>query len=165
MKTARSAFRLAFLYALAAATTSLAFSARAGDHAYRLDNATYRQECGACHVAFPPQLLAAPSWRAVMAGLDTHFGDNASLEPAVGREIAAWLEANAGRRDTRAGGKPLLSISATPWFRKEHRREIAARAERHPEVKTFANCGACHGGAEKGDYAERAIRVPGGRAR
>lgn len=165
MNTALHAVRLAVLYAMAAAATTLAFSARAGDHAYRLDNAAYRQECGSCHVAYPPKLLSAPSWRAVMAGLDIHFGDDASLEPAVAREIAAWLEANAGRRDTRADGKPLLRISATPWFRKEHRREIDAGVVRHPEVKTFANCGACHAGAEKGDYAERGIRVPGGRAR
>ncbi len=165
MNPLRNAFRLAAIYAIAAATTAHAFSAHAGDHAHRLDNAAYRQECGSCHVPFPPRLLSAPSWQAVMGSLDIHFGDDASLEPAAQREIAAWLEANAGRRDTTAAGKPLLRISSTQWFRKEHRREIAAEKTRHPDVKTFANCGACHAGAERGDYSERDIRVPGGRSR
>ena len=162
MNPVRNALRLAAMYVIAAATTAHALSAHAGDHVYRLDNAAYRQECGSCHVAFPPKLLAAPSWRAVMEGLDIHFGDDATLEPAVQREIAAWLEANAGRRDTSANGKPLLRITATPWFRKEHRREIEAGVQRRPEVKSFANCGACHTGADRGDYSERGIRVPGG---
>ncbi len=165
MSPLRNAFRLAAMYAIAAATTAHALSAHAGDHAYRLDNAAYRQECGSCHVAYPPKLLSAPSWRAVMGGLNAHFGVDASLEPAAQREIAAWLEANAGRRDTTAAGKPLLRISSTQWFRKEHRREIAADKVRHPDVKTFANCGACHAGAEQGNYSEREIRVPGGRTR
>lgn len=165
MNTFRNAFRLAAFYAMAAATTAHALSAHAGDHAYRLDNAAYRQECGSCHVAYPPQLLSAPSWRAVMRGLGAHFGVDASLEPAAQREIAAWLEVNAGRRDTAAAGKPLLRVSSTPWFQKEHRREIAADKALHPEVKTLANCGACHQGAEQGNYSEREIRVPGGRTR
>jgi len=165
MNPIRNALRLAAMYAIAAATTAHALSAHAGDHAYRLDNAAYRQECGSCHVPYPPKLLPATSWRAVMGGLGTHFGVDASLEPAAQREIAAWLEANAGRRDTAAAGKPLLRVSSTPWFRKEHRREIAADKARHPEVKSLANCGACHQGAEQGSYSERDIRVPGGRSR
>lgn len=165
MNPIRNALRLAAMHAIAAATTAHAFSAHAGDHAYRLDNAAYRQECGSCHVAYPPQLLPAPSWRAVMGGLGAHFGVDASLEPAVQREIAAWLEANAGRRDAAAAGKPLLRVSSTPWFRKEHRREIASDKALHPEVKSLANCGACHQGAEQGNYSERGVRVPGGRTR
>ncbi|HRA24023.1 MAG TPA: diheme cytochrome c [Usitatibacteraceae bacterium] len=165
MHPVRNALRLAAMSVIAAAATAHAFSAHAGEHRYRLDNAAYRQECGACHVAFPPRLLAAPSWRAVMAGLDIHFGDDATLEPAVQREISAWLRANAGGRDTSAGGKPMLRITATPWFRNEHRHEIEARVQRRAEVRSFANCGACHSGADRGDYPERGIRVPGGRPR
>ena len=165
MHPIRNALRLAALCAIAAASAAQALSAHAGDHAYRLDNAAYLQECGSCHVPYPPRLLPAPSWQAVMDGLGAHFGADASLEPAARREIAAWLEANAGRREAAAAGKPLLRVSSTPWFRKEHRREIAADKARHPDVKTLANCGACHFGAERGDYSERGIRVPGGRTR
>lgn len=51
----------------------------------------YRTECGDCHLAFPPALLPAGSWRAVMAGLEDHFGDNAELDPTTAREITGFL--------------------------------------------------------------------------
>ena len=61
-------------------------------------NALWQNECGSCHVAFPPRLLPAASWRAVMSGLDKHFGSDASLDAASAREIGAFLEKNAGSR-------------------------------------------------------------------
>ena len=56
----------------------------------------YLKECGACHVAYPPHLLPAASWRALMAGLDRHFGQNAELEPEVRAAVERWLVASAG---------------------------------------------------------------------
>ena len=105
-------------------------------------NPAYQAECGSCHVAYPPQLLPAASWRQLMAGLDKHFGSDASLEPALGKEIGEFLAAHAGRR---RGNE--LRITETRWFRKEHRNEI-------PAGKNPADCGACHAGAEKGIYED-----------
>ena len=165
MNPLRNALKLSAMYVIAAATTAHALSAHAGEHVYRIDNAAYRQECASCHVAYPPALLAAPSWRAVMDGLPKHFGTDASLEPAVRADILAFLVQNAGGRDTSASGKPLLRISDTPWFAREHRKEIAAGTPSRPEVKSIANCGACHKGADNGDYGKTGLQVPGGRAR
>ena len=165
MNPLRNALRLAALYVIAAATTAHALSALAGDHRYRVDDPAYRQECGSCHVAYPPQLLAKASWRSVMGGLDRHFGSDASVEPAQRGQILSFLELNAGDRDTSANGKPLVRITATPWFLKEHRREIAAGSAGRSNVKSMANCGACHRQAEKFDYAKASLQVPGGRAR
>ena len=165
MNTFRNAMRLAAIYVIAAATTAHALSAHAGEHVYRVDNAAYKQECGSCHVPYPPALLAAPSWRAVMAGLDKHFGADASLEPAARAQILAFLVKNAGRRDTSAGGEPLLRISGSAWFAREHRKEIAAGTAKRADVKSMANCGACHTGADNGDYGKSGRQVPGGRAR
>jgi len=162
MNPVRNAFRLAAMYVIAAATTAHAFSARAGDHAYRVDHPAYRQECGtSCHLPYPPALLDAASWRAVMGGLDKHFGTDASLDPAARAGILAFLESNAGRRGTSVNGRPALRISETPRFLKEHRKEVPAEVLRRPDVKSFANCGACHKAADTGDYSERGIRVPG----
>lgn len=165
MSAFRNALRLAAFYAIAAATAAPAFSALAGEHAYRLDNAAYRQECGSCHVPYPPALLDAASWRAVAGGLERHFGTDAGLEPATRAAILAFLENNAARKSTSSGGQPLLRITETRWFQKEHRKEVPAETLRRPDVKSLANCGACHPGAEQGDYSERGIRVPGGRSR
>ena len=126
---------------------------------FALTDPGYRQECGSCHVPYPPQLLPAPSWQAVMSGLDKHFGVDASLERPAQDAILDYLVRNAGRREASAGGKPLLRITETRWFQHEHD-ELSARVWTLPAVKSPANCGACHTAAEKGDYAERSLRVP-----
>lgn len=137
--------------------------ARADMRLPALDHGPWKEECGSsCHVAYPPQLLSAASWRAVMAGLEDHFGVDASLEPAVGEDILRFLEKHASRRETSAGGKPLLRITETRWFRSEHSEEVPASVWKLPEVKSPANCEACHTGAKEGDYSERTLRVPRG---
>ena len=165
MTHAWKAFRLAGLYFIAAATTTHALHADAGSKQFNVADAAYAQECGSCHVPYPPALLSAPSWRAVMGGLGTHFGTDASLDPAPRAAILAFLEREAGTRDTMAGGRPLLRVSETAWFLKEHRKEVPAGVLARPEVKSFAHCGACHPLADRGSYLERDIRVPGGRAK
>lgn len=125
-------------------------------------NPAYQSECAACHVAYPPQLLSAASWRAVMDGLGKHFGSDASLDPAIHAEILRYLEANAGRRDTVAAGKPQLRITETRWFVREHSEELPRGIWKHPAVKSAANCAACHTAADKGDFSERTLRLPKG---
>lgn len=122
-------------------------------------NAAYQAECGSCHVAFPPRLLPAASWREMMSGLDKHFGTDASLEPVVAQEIGAFLEKNASSRKQEPSAKPLLRISETRWFVREHD-EVPQRVWKNPLVKSPANCAACHTQAESGKYGERNIRMP-----
>jgi hypothetical protein len=122
-------------------------------------NALWQSECGSCHVAFPPRLLPAESWRAVMAGLDRHFGSDASLEPAVASEIGAFLEKNADGRRHAASTRPVLRITETRWFVREHD-EVPARTWKNPKVKSAANCAACHTQAESGNFSEHGIRIP-----
>ncbi len=122
-------------------------------------NTQWKTECGACHVAFPPRLLPAESWRAVMSGLDKHFGSDASLDPAAAAEIRAYLEKNAGSGKYAAAGKPILRITETRWFKREHD-EVPARTWNNPKVKSAANCAACHTQAEAGNYSEHNIRIP-----
>jgi mono/diheme cytochrome c family protein len=134
----------------------------AGDKRFAVDHPLYQQECGSCHVAYPPQLLSAASWRAVMAGLGKHFGSDASVDAKSRDDILRFLESRAGRRDTERNGKPLLRITETRGFVHEHSEELPRDIWKHPAVKTPANCQACHSGAEKGDYAERSLRLPKG---
>ena len=138
-------------------------ASQAGEHRYEISQ-TYKDECGSCHVAYPPALLSASSWQAVMGGLGKHFGEDASIAPDKARELSAWLSARAGRRDSLDGrGQPLLRISDTAWFRKEHRDGhdgLTPAVWRSKAVGSAANCGACHSNADNGDYSERGIRLP-----
>jgi cytochrome c553 len=132
-------------------------------------NVTWQAECGSCHVAYPPALLPERSWRKLMAGLRSHFGEDASLDPAATREITEYLAAHsAGRSDLRRGrkvaqsvpdGDAPLRISATRWFRHEHD-DIDAGVWKRPSIGSAANCGACHQGAAKGFYSEGDVKIP-----
>lgn len=99
----------------------------------------YKAECGSCHVAYPARLLPPASWRQLMAGLDRHFGSDASLDATAHEQVSRYLAASAGRRAPPPGAEPR--ITATRWFLKEH-----------GVVTNPANCVACHAGAEQGNY-------------
>lgn len=144
-------------YALALNLSGLT-SAHAGEHVYSANNAKWKAECSACHLAYPPQLLPAESWRAMMALLDKHFGADASLDAKTAAEISAFLQANAGR-NKRETGKPELRITEMRWFKKEHD-EAPFQVWSSAAVKQPSNCAACHTQAERGDFSERSLRVP-----
>ena len=42
-----------------------------------VENPLYQEECGSCHMAYPPGLLPGRSWEKLMTGLADHFGENA----------------------------------------------------------------------------------------
>jgi len=121
---------------------------------------TYVQECGSCHVAYPARLLSGSSWRTLLAGLDHHFGVDASLEAEALTDISRYLDANARRRETSGGdGKPILRITETRWFRHEHD-DVPEATWKLAAVKSAANCSACHTRAEQGSYSEHDIHLP-----
>jgi hypothetical protein len=130
------------------------------DEIFRVSHPTWKAECGSCHVAYPPQMLPASSWRAIMTQLDRHFGTDASLDAGTAAEIAAFLRQNAGRERRDSSRRPVLRITKLDWFRHEHEEELPASIWDHPAVKTPAHCEACHTRAGDGDYSERSLRVP-----
>jgi hypothetical protein len=148
--------------AMLAMLALFAKTAQAREDKYVFHHPKYQQECGSCHIAFPPQLLSAVSWRAVMSGLDKHFGADTSLEPADRADILRFLEANSGKYSNSMKGTPLLRISETRWFVHEHSESMPRDVWKQPAVKSVTNCTACHTVAEKGDYSERTLRLPKG---
>ena len=133
-------------------------NAIAGEHVYTANDPTWKEECGSCHMAYPPRLLPASSWRALMSGLDQHFGTDASVDPQTARHITTFLERNAGR-ERASQGSPTLRITKTRWFLHEHD-EVPGRVWRNPKVKSAANCTACHVRGDKGNFDEHGIRIP-----
>ncbi len=152
----RVQFILIAALAMGAATTVLADGEEG--RRYTAGNPQWKAECGSCHLAYPPQLLPARSWRAMMSGLDKHFGSDASLDAKTAAEITAFLQGNAGR-DRAPSAQPVLRISETRWFVREHD-EVPARTWKGAQVKSPSNCAACHVNAEQGDYSEHAVRIP-----
>ncbi|BBI99311.1 hypothetical protein FGKAn22_10040 [Ferrigenium kumadai] len=124
------------------------------------DNVKWKEECGSCHIAYPPKLLTADNWRKLMGGLNKHFGANAELDAKDNKEILAFLERNAGSGERYSAAS--LRITDTPWFKREHR-EVSPNEWVHPQVKSRSNCSACHQNVARNIWSERDIRMPGGR--
>ncbi len=131
----------------------------------RATDPLWQQECGSCHVPYPPRLLSAASWNTVMDGLGSHFGSDASLDPASTKAIRRFLTRHAGTHTTERQGKPLLRITETPWFVHEHSEELPAGIWKSPAVKSASNCSACHTQAAQGSFSEHEIRLPKGVSR
>lgn len=121
--------------------------------------ASYKTECGSCHLAYPPALLGKRDWLRLLGGLDHHFGSDAVLEPAAHKEIAAFLERRAGAGSLLAAADDPPRISRTARFLRKHD-EVPARLWRDPRIKSAANCEACHRGAADGRYSEHDIAIP-----
>lgn len=140
----------------------VALSAQADNYSVP-KNPAFEEECTSCHMAYPPQMLHADSWRAMMGGLSKHFGTDASLDEKRRVAITDFLVANANGRKTGttrdAAGKPLLRITETERFQKKHR-EISAATFKRASIKSPANCTACHRQAAAGNYSEHSVTIP-----
>ena len=126
-------------------------------------------ECGSCHRPFHPSLLPRASWARLMADLGDHFGEDASLAPAVRDEIARYLERHAAeswdskaahRFSVLAPGDPTR-ITATPAWLRIHRGIDPAIFRSHA-VGSRSNCAACHADADSGRFDPQAIALPEG---
>ncbi len=132
-------------------------------------NLKWKNECSACHMAYPPALLPERSWRKMMTGLESHFGQDASLDAPTAKEITTFLVNNSAERAGNKRAKKVLGslgsaeaplrISETAWFVREHD-EVAPQVWKRPKIGSPANCNACHQGAEQGNYSEHEIRIP-----
>ncbi len=112
-----------------------------------VSHAATRKECGECHMAFQPGLLPAASWNRIMDDLSDHFGDNATLGPEVVADIQTYLTRNAGPGDGR-----LIRVTEQRWWTHEHK--FGPEVWQRQDVRSRANCVACHRGAEKGLYED-----------
>lgn len=140
-----------------------------GDLMPRPANKNWQQECSSCHLAYPPSLLPKASWQRLMNGLDQHFGENASLDPATQADILRFLETHAADSGTSEVGRRVmrqlgaqdarLRITETGWFVRKHD-EVPRAAWARKAVGSAANCAACHRQAEQGRFDDDGVRIP-----
>lgn len=127
----------------------------------------YVAECGACHMVYHPSLLPTAAWHALFAGLDDHFGEDASLPDATVAALEAYAVANAAETvDTkpahvlsRTDPADPFRITATPFWKRTHT-EIPAATFKSPAVMSSGNCAACHGDASTGRFHPSRIHIP-----
>ncbi|MCK4940241.1 MAG: hypothetical protein KAR80_08055 [Rhodospirillaceae bacterium] len=113
-----------------------------------IKNQTVLSECGDCHMAFPPQTLPKALWTKIMSNLSDHFGEDASIDPAIIPEILAYHVQNASDvSNVRAAVKwrsnaKFTRIIDAPRFKKKHKGCDVVWS--HEKVKSPSNCLACH---------------------
>lgn len=137
-----------------------------GDPAYGL----YQQECGNCHLAYPPAMLPADAWQGVVDTLADHFGDNAELDAATATEIGAFLERHSAgkgsgkysvRTNRATQGRTPRRITETDYFVGQHHEIPRKMVADNPDIQRFSRCEACHANAADGLFDEHAVRIPG----
>ena len=131
-----------------------------------LDHA-YATTCGDCHMAYHPSLLPAARWRDIMAHLDDHFGEDATLPAGYGDKISAYLSANSAEHwDTlpahafaaNTSAEPLR-LTTTRFWQRMHG-DIPAAVFARKSITAKSNCQACHRDAASGLFAPQMIDVP-----
>lgn len=150
---------------------TLAFSAfilaraQAGDRHYfaPVTDPVVKEECGSCHMAFAPSMLPAKSWQRMMVNLTSisattpkpktpppqRKSPSISL-PTPAMRVASALAANCSKALPR---DPPHNASRLPKWVSKHRK-VPDWEWRHKDVRTKANCVACHSAAEQGYYEE-----------
>lgn len=133
----------------ATALVALSATAASAETFPVVQNQTVLTECSDCHMVFPPQTLPAASWENIINNLPNHYGEDASLEPAIVSEILAYHIANASdvssvraARKWRANGN-FSRITDAPRFRDKHG-NCPPEVWSHEKVGSKANCLACH---------------------
>lgn len=133
---------------------------------YEKTNPVFANECGSCHTLYPPELLPKRSWTKLMGGLENHFGDDASLDPADHALISAYLQEHSAETSTQemsvkirqsVQNRDIIAITETPFWKRTHR-DISAAVFESGRVKSRANCKACHGDVEQGRIEDDAIQ-------
>lgn len=123
-----------------------------------VNHALTQEECSACHFAFPAAMLPSTSWTRLMSSLESHFGEDASLDEDSVIEITNYLKLNsadsswAGNRFSRGQTHdwPIRITETDHWLR-EHKNQSFKNAINFDDINQ-SDCVACHDNAADGDY-------------
>jgi hypothetical protein len=129
---------------------------------------TYTEACGRCHFSYPPSLLNANSWVAIIDNSEDHFGESLALNSSESEEIKNYLRKNSAENSNGEiahdiskdlGSRVVSRIIDVPEIRKEHR-DISQDILSRPSIGGLSNCIACHRRAEEGFFDDDNVIIP-----
>jgi hypothetical protein len=131
-------------------------------------DSVYIEECGSCHLPYPPMLLPAKSWQKLMQSLNNHFGDDTSLDQQSQKYIANYLQQQAmeTKPDSRArhwlntqANETSIRVTELPGFVEDHDDAYRRMGESSRKTGFFSPCADCHKEAADGIFdKERMFR-------
>lgn len=128
----------------------------------------YKENCGACHFAYQPELLPSESWGEILNRLDKHFGESFELDEETRKAIMGYLQTNGAEHSTAKpavrimrslGHQAPIRISEIPYIKKKHH-DIPAATLKRQSIGSLSNCTACHTRAEEGVYDDDSVIIP-----
>lgn len=135
-------------------------------------NQDYIYECGACHIAYPAQVLPKRSWHKLTNNLYDHFGEDATTDKIPVEQIQAYLNANASDSENAGKFRDFMKQIQSPapvrvtelrFWRLKHDRIIQKEDKmvlNNPDVESFSRCNACHEKAEQGEFDKQTVDIP-----
>jgi len=133
-----------------------------------VNNPTYLENCGSCHLAYPADLLPFRSWTKILNEIDTHFGEAVIIDPNATQIISKYLKINAADSSSSKvsikimkgiDGQTPTRITELPYIIKKHH-EVAPSVFKRAAIGSLSNCTACHKTAEKGDFDDDGVVIP-----
>jgi hypothetical protein len=128
------------------------------------------EECGACHIAYPAKLLPKESWRKIMTNLENHFDENAEVDKKTNTVIKTYLEKHAADSNMMSRFNNILKktpkritlrITELPYFIRKHDEIPQSMVKNNPKVGSFSQCEKCHRDAQRSDFDEDRVSIPG----
>ena len=117
-----------------------------------------KEECSGCHFAFPGAMLPSKSWTHLMNSLESHFGEDASLDEASVAEITSYLNSNSadsswiGNRFSRGQTREWPDrVTETDYWLREHKNQSFKDPINLKDISPV-DCVACHDDASRGIF-------------
>lgn len=156
---------IGFIFFAISSKNSVLISSKFTNIDYEIKNELFVSECASCHIIYPPEMLNKKSWINMMANLENHFGDDASLDEEDTNNILKFLLKNSSETSTKEysfminkqNNGTILSSTKTDYWKDKHK-EIDDKIFKKDSVKSKANCKACHSDIEKGLIEDENIK-------
>lgn len=135
-------------------------------------DASYNEECGACHFAYQPGLLPEASWRQLLTrqALEKHFGENAELDEKVRTHILSIAVEDSADKSRYKRSKKIMAslpegevplrITKVPYFHDKHEEVYEDVVKNSKKIKSMSLCDQCHQKAKQGIYDDDTVVIP-----
>ena len=98
----------------------------------------------------------------IMANLENHFGDDASIDDETNKKILEFLRQNSAEKSSskwaiKFAKNDDIAITSSPFWQKAHE-SLDKEVFKREKIKSKANCAACHENIEKGLISKALIK-------
>jgi hypothetical protein len=126
----------------------------------------YKEICGQCHMAYPPEFLPTGSWIKIVDSDKDHYGNPLDLDRKSKDILVQYLKEN-GAENWEGGtiakilgsleeDKTPLRLTEVPYIKKKHRK-ISADILQRKSIGSLSKCNACHISAEEGKFSKKVV--------